>query len=135
MHKRKAKEMASDEEAVKDLSGKRSDLKLTPSKDPNGGQASVMQTTTSAASSVMDDASDEPNEVPDLNDEQLRRIQLENFGDINLNADDVSTALTTGGDPNLSVIEEEVRASQFRKAGPNGTAAAPGGVSYQAMVH
>ena len=39
------------------------------------------------------------------------------------------------GDQNLSVIEEEMRASQFGKAGPNGTAAAPGGVSYQAMVH
>ena len=64
--------MASDEEAVKDLSGKRSDLKLTPSKDPNGGQVPVLQTTTSAASSVMDEASDEPNEVRDLNDEELR---------------------------------------------------------------
>ena len=39
------------------------------------------------------------------------------------------------GDQNLSVIDEEMRASQFGKAGPNGTAAAPGGVSYQAMVH
>ena len=39
------------------------------------------------------------------------------------------------GDQNLSVIEEEVRAGQIGKAGSNGTAAAPGGVSYQAMVH
>ena len=39
------------------------------------------------------------------------------------------------GDQNLSIIEEEVRASQFGKAGPNGTAAAPGGVCDQAMVH
>ena len=39
------------------------------------------------------------------------------------------------GDQNLSVIDEEMRASQFGKAGPNGTVAASGGVSYQAMVH